>query len=224
MNQRFLLAVALVAASLVALGLLVVDVPLAHWIHDSGYESDARVVQGLGLLDHVFGLKVWYWIAVAIFVPLGLVGLALTPRLRLPHGLAGSILAAGLAQGITIGLMILGKNLFGRLRPQQLFESGDWSTLWFSGGGSFPSGHAAFYFGLLLPLAACTPRVWQRVVLMGIALFVAVARLDMARHFLSDVALSVLLAAAASLLVGRLLRRFLPAHPNAGLPVLRAHD
>jgi membrane-associated phospholipid phosphatase len=211
MNQRFLLATALVAAALVALGLLVIDVPLARWIHASGYENAAFFEHGLGMLDRVFGLKVWYWIAVAVCVPLGLIGLVLTPRLRLPHGLAAAILAAGLVQAITIGAMILGKNLFGRLRPQQVFESGDWSALWFVGGGSFPSGHAAFYCGLLLPLAACAPRLWQRVVLISLVVFVAMARLDMARHFLSDVAMSALLAAGACLLVSRLLRRWLPA-------------
>lgn len=211
MNQRFLLAVALVAATLVALGLLVIDIPLAHWIHASGLENAGFFVHSLGLLDKLSGLKVWYWIAVTVCVPLGLVGLLLTPRLHLPKGLAGSILAAGIVQGLTIGAMILGKNLFGRLRPQQLFESGDWSSVWFMGGGSFPSGHASFYFGLLLPLAACAPRTWQRVVLVSVAVFVGMARLDMARHFVSDIAMSVLLAAVASLLVARILRRWLPA-------------
>ena len=210
MNQRFLLAVALVAATLVAIGLLVIDIPLARWVHASGHENAGFFVHGLGLLDKIFGLKVWYWIAVTACVPLGLIGLLLTTRLRLPKGLAGSILAAGIAQALTIGAMILGKNLFGRLRPQELFESGDWSSVWFVGGGSFPSGHAAFYFGLLLPLAACAPRTWQRVALISIAVFVGLARLDMARHFLSDIAMSVLLAALASLLVARILRPWLP--------------
>jgi membrane-associated phospholipid phosphatase len=211
MNQRFLLATALVAAALVAFGLLVLDVPLARWIHASGHENAGFFVHGLGMLDRVFGLKVWYWIAVAVCVPLGLIGLALAPRLGLPRGLAAAILAAGITQAITLGAMIFGKNLFGRLRPQDLFESGDWSAIWFVGGGSFPSGHAAFYFGLLLPLAACVPRAWQRAVLLAVVVFVALARLDMARHFLSDVAMSALIAAGASLLVSRILRRWLPA-------------
>jgi membrane-associated phospholipid phosphatase len=97
------------------------------------------------------------------------------------------------------------------LRPQQLFESGDWSAIWFSSGGSFPSGHASFYFGLFLPLAASAPRTWQRIGLVMVPVYVALARLDMSRHFLSDVAASALVAAIWSLLVVAAIRRLRPA-------------
>ena len=55
----------------------------------------------------------------------------------------------GMAWGIATVVMLLGKDFFGRLRPAQLFESGDWSHPWFAGGVSFPSGHLAFYAGFL---------------------------------------------------------------------------
>jgi membrane-associated phospholipid phosphatase len=208
MNLRFLLTSALIAATLLAVGLLVVDIPLARWIHASGYEGAAVFVQGLGLLDQLVGLRVWYWIAAAILVPIGLLGLIFASRLPLPRGLAPALLAAGLVQAGTIGLMMLGKNLFGRLRPHQLLESGDWSTLWFAGGGSFPSGHASFYFGLFVPLAASAPRVWQRIALMSVPAFVGLARLDMSRHFLSDIAASFLVATLLALLIRPLMRRW----------------
>ncbi len=211
MNQRFLLAVALVAATLVAIGLLVLDVPLARWIHASGYESAGFFVHGLGLLDQVFGIRVWYWLAAAVCIPLGLAGMLVAARTRLPRQPWLAIFTAGVVQAGTIGAMMLGKNLFGRLRPEQLFESGDWTTVWFSGGGSFPSGHASFYFGLFLPLAASAPRAWQRIVLSAIPVFVALARLDMNRHFISDVSASALVAALLALLMVVLVRRWQPA-------------
>ena len=211
MNQRFLLVTAVIAAILVAIGLLVVDIPLAHWVHVGGFENAPLFVEGLSLLDRVVGIRVWYWIAAAVCIPLGLLGLALASRLRLSRGLPTAILAAGIVQAATIGTMMIGKNVFGRLRPQELFEVGDWSTVWFSGGGSFPSGHASFYFGLFLPLAASAPRAWQRIGLIAIPLFVALARLDMSRHFLSDVSMSVLVAAGWSLLLAATMRRWWPA-------------
>lgn len=211
MNQRFLLATAMISATLVAIGLLAVDIPLAHWIHASGHENAAPFVVGLATLDGVVGIHISYWLASVVCVALGLAGLALAQRSRLPRALAIAILCAGIVQAATIGTMMLGKNVFGRLRPQQLFESGDWSAIWFSAGGSFPSGHASFYFGLFLPLAASAPRTWQRVGLILVPIFVALARLDMSRHFLSDVACSALAASAWSLLMVAVIRRWRPA-------------
>ena len=211
MNQRFLLATALVAAALIAFGLLVIDIPMAHWIHASGFEHAPFFVLGLAVLDGVFGIRVWYWLAAAVCIPIGVVGLVLSARGRVPRGLAVAILSAGIVQAATIGTMMLGKNLFGRLRPYQLFESGDWSAIWFLGGGSFPSGHASFYFGLFLPLAASAPRTWQRAVLVAVPVFVAIARLATSRHFLSDVAMSTLVAAGWALLLAALVRRWWPS-------------
>ena len=211
MNQRFLLATALISASLVAIGLLAVDIPLSHWIHASGHENAALFVVGLGTLDGIVGIRVWYWLCSLVCVGMGLLGLAIARRSRLPRALPWAVLCAGIVQAATIGTMMLGKTAFGRLRPQQLFESGDWSVIWFSAGGSFPSGHASFYFGLFLPLAASSPRTWQRVALILVPVFVALARLDMNRHFLSDVATSALVAAAWSLLMVAAIRRWRPA-------------
>jgi membrane-associated phospholipid phosphatase len=146
-----------------------------------------------------------------VCIALGLAGLAIARRSRLPRSLPASMLCAGIVQAATIGTMMLGKTAFGRLRPQQLFESGDWNAIWFSAGGSFPSGHASFYFGLFLPLAASAPRIWQRVGLIVVPIFVALARIDMNRHFLSDVSASALVAAGWSLLVAVVIRRWRPA-------------
>lgn len=211
MNRRFLLIAALIAASLVAVGLLFLDHPLAHWIQDSGWADASIFSMGLTALDSVFGLRISYWLAPGVLVTLGLLGVVFAAFIRLPGALAPTLLVAGLTQALTIGLMILGKNMFGRLRPIELFESGDWTNLWFAGSGSFPSGHAAFYFGLFLPIAAAAPKTWQRVALLGIPVFVALARLDMLKHFLSDVSASALIGASAALLLAPLMQRWQPA-------------
>ena len=110
--------------------------------------------------------------------------------------------------------MIAGKHHFGRLRPQQVLASGDWAHVWHAGGGSFPSGHSAFYFGLLLPLAVACPRRWQRMLLLAIPVFVVLARIDLEKHFLSDVSASAIIAALYALVVSIVLRRWLPPPPR----------
>ncbi len=111
------------------------------------------------------------------------------------NGLAGAGLLAG----------AWGKELFGRLRPYEVLQSGAWDATWFAGGSSFPSGHAAYYFGLFLPLVYLAPR--QCRLLLVFPVFVAVSRVVENMHFLSDVVASVvlisLLTAGASRLVER---------------------
>lgn len=210
MSQRFLAVSAVIAACFLLTGLLVVDVPLVLAIHQSAFESLPFFVGGLNFFDTILGMHVWYWLAATACVALGLIGILLSRTTRLSRDLALAICSAGLVQALSLTVMIAGKNTFGRLRPMQLLESGDWSAMWFVGGGSFPSGHGAFYFGLFLPLAAAAPRAWQRVVLIGIPLFAVLARLDTAKHFLSDVSCSALIAACMALLVSQLMKRWTP--------------
>jgi len=209
MSRRLLLWTAAIAAALMLAGLAGLDYPLARAIRAAGLENAALFREGLAVLDTALGMHLWFWLAGVAAIGIGLVALA-WKRLPLPPRLGAALLAAGLVQVATIATMIQGKDAFGRLRPFQVLESGDWSRIWFAGGGSFPSGHAAFYFGLFLPLAAVARPVWLRVVLLAIPLFVVVARIDLARHFLSDVATSALIAALYALLASFAFRRWLP--------------
>lgn len=204
MHHRLLIAVALVAATLVAIGLLGIDYPLARGIHGSAIADLGIFRHGLELLDTVFGMTTWYWLAATVCVVIG--AIALLPALRIQRRLALALLVAGLVQCATLQTMVQMKGFFGRLRPHQVFESGDWNLIWHARGGSFPSGHSAFYFGLLLPLAAFAPRVWQRALLLAIPIFAIMARIDLSKHFLSDVSMSALIAALYALLAAWLIR------------------
>jgi len=207
MDHRFLLGAALVAALFLAAGLAGLDRPLAEWVHASGIENARLFAWGLAALDVVSGLRIWIcalpWVAILI----GAFELRLQRRVRLGYAL----LAAGLVQTAAIETMITAKELFGRLRPVQVLASGDWSHVWFAGGESFPSGHSAFYFGLLLPLAAACPIRWLRIVLVAIPVYVGLARIDLAKHFVSDVAASALMVSIYALVAAWLIRRWLPA-------------
>lgn len=206
MNRRLLGWMVVVASLLMALGLLMLDRPLAEWLRASGLEQTPVFARGLGALDVVVGINVWLWLAGWTAFAIGCIGFALRRHDRWPR----VFIAAWLVQVGTLATMIVGKQYFGRLRPQQVLETGDWSHLWFAGGSSFPSGHAAFYFGLLLPLAAACPIRWLRVLLVASSVYIALARMDMAKHFLSDVAASALIAALCALLVATLAQRWLP--------------
>lgn len=209
MNRRLVLWTAAIAAALMLIGLAGLDIPLARAIRASGLEDAALFRVGLDALDTALGVHVWFWLAGTVCVAAGAIGL-LWPRLPLPPRLPPALLAAGLVQVATIATMIQGKNAFGRMRPIALLESGDWSRIWFAGGGSFPSGHGAFYFGLFLPLAAIARPPWLRATLLAIPIYVVIARVDLARHFLSDVMASALIAALYALAASYVLKRWLP--------------
>jgi len=206
MNRRFLAIIAVVFALLCAIGLAGADRPIAEWVHASGFENARVFADPLAALDFVSGMHVWYWLAGCVVLALGVVGTFFARGARWPVALV----IAALVQFATIGSMIAGKNFFGRLRPEQVLKSADWTHVWFAGGGSFPSGHGAFYFGLLLPLAAACPQRWQRALLLAIPVFAIVARIDLAKHFLSDVSMSATIAALYGLALATLARRWLP--------------
>jgi len=207
MDRRLLLWTAAIAALLVAAGLLWLDRPIAEFVRAAGIEQARVFAFGLAALDTITALSVWFWGSGCVTLAIGLIGIAFRRDDRWPRAL----IAAAVVQFATIQTMILGKEYFGRMRPQQVLDSGDWSHLWFAGGTSFPSGHSAFYFGLLLPLAAACPIRWLRIVLIAIPVYVVLARIDLHKHFLSDVSASALIAAVYSLIVATLIQRWLPA-------------
>lgn len=210
MSRGFLLTSIAIAAIFMFAGLLVLDIPIVHWIDRSTIQNAPLFVDGLELLDAVFGIHVSHWLAASVMVGAGMILLLLARSKNQLQTLALAIFCSGLVQAATIGLMMLGKSAFGRLRPEQWIETGELSSIWFVGGGSFPSGHGSFYFGLFLPLAAAAPRAWQRAILLAFPLFAISARLDMGKHFLSDVAASGLIAAGMALLVSEAIRHWRP--------------
>ncbi|MEO7432038.1 MAG: phosphatase PAP2 family protein [Dokdonella sp.] len=207
MNRRVLLWVAAVSATLMLVGLGGVDRWLAGWIRSSGIEQSRVFVHGLVAFDTVFGIGLWIWLAGSLALAIGCIGFVWRRESRWPRAL----ITASLVQFASLCTMIVGKNHFGRLRPHEVLASGDWSHVWYAGGSSFPSGHAAFYCGLLVPLAAACPIRWLRALLLAIPLFVVIARMDLAKHFLSDVSSSALFVALYALLAASLMRHWLPS-------------
>ncbi|MET1111842.1 MAG: phosphatase PAP2 family protein [Allosphingosinicella sp.] len=107
----------------------------------------------------------------------------------------GRLFYVGAVQLSCTAIADFAKPPFGRLRPFQAMAEGD---RWFMGAdfGSFPSGHAAFYSGLFLPLAFLFPR-WAAA-LLAVPLLVGAQRILSHDHYASDVGASFLLAAAVA--------------------------
>jgi len=206
MNRRLLLWIVAISATLMAAGLAGVDRPLAEWVRARDIEQAGAFAWGIVAFDTISGMGLWIWLAGCITLVAGCIGVAWQRDARWPRAL----ITAALVQFASLATMIVGKDHFGRLRPQQVLATGDWSHVWYAGGNSFPSGHSAFYCGLLLPLAAACPIRWLRALLVAIPLFVVLARIDLAKHFLSDVSSAALFVALYALLAATLVRRWLP--------------
>ncbi|HUP05466.1 MAG TPA: phosphatase PAP2 family protein [Bryobacteraceae bacterium] len=92
--------------------------------------------------------------------------------------------AAGLAAGAGIAAFLQVKKAAGRRRPCAL-EPHCWSTLLPPDQFSFPSGHTITAFAVALPLSMAYPQMAAG--LMFCALSIAISRILLGMHFLSDV-------------------------------------
>ena len=91
------------------------------------------------------------------------------------------------------------KSLFGRYRPEKLFEEGLYGFAPFSGNTSFPSGHTQTIVAVMSALWFIYPR--YRVLWAGSALLIALSRVIVTKHYLSDVLASTFLAGLVTLVV-----------------------
>jgi membrane-associated phospholipid phosphatase len=197
---------AAIAIALACLSTFAMDRGIALAVHGSGIESAAIMVRAREILDTLTGYRFSGIGDLLLGGCLAAVG-SIWAVARRSDATARAMIFTGLVQLATITAAAQVKGLFGRLRPYQLIERGDWSQIWFAGGTSFPSGHVAFYWGLFLPLAYLYPR--YRLPLLAIPVFIAFARLDENVHFLSDVLGSIALAALITLLAAVLLGRWI---------------
>ncbi|HTI96014.1 MAG TPA: phosphatase PAP2 family protein [Rudaea sp.] len=209
MSKRALALTVLACALLALVSIVGFDRPIAEAVHASAAASAALFVDGTRALDAVSGRSLLHSHALSA-VLLGGTLFALGVLIWLFNRgsyLARALLFTGGVQLATIASAWALKDVFGRLRPYELFGHGDWSHAWFAGGNSFPSGHNAFFWGLFMPLMYLFPR-W-RVPLLLVPLFIALARIDTSFHFLSDVLASIALAALVTLLAAMLCGRWI---------------
>jgi undecaprenyl-diphosphatase len=101
--------------------------------------------------------------------------------------------AAGLSAVLSILLFIWLKRLTGRRRPCQI-EPHCWATLLPPDQFSFPSGHTMTAFAVAIPLSLFYPDI--TIALLFCALSIAMSRILLGMHFLSDVVAGALIGTA----------------------------
>ncbi|WP_210521079.1 phosphatase PAP2 family protein [Hymenobacter terricola] len=187
-----------------ALLILFLDQPLAGFIHGhfawavpffATLTGTADTVHD-ALMRHVVGLPI-------IFLALGLA--FAVGRYALKRRGATLFLVLLLTHEFSMVLANVLKGTVHRLRPEVQFGAGyAGSGLWAIGphNDSFPSTHTAIYLSLFWPLAVAFPR-W-RVPLLVLPGLIALGRLVLGMHYLSDVWFSVWLVVALTFLFGLL--------------------
>ena len=201
--RQFLLFTALTLPAC-ALLIFFFDQPLAQFIH-AHFAGAAPFFAALtaaadavheALMTHVLGLPI-------IFLALGLA--FAIGRYALKRREATIFLILLLTHEFSMVLANVLKGSVHRLRPEVQFGSGYVGTgLWATGAhnDSFPSSHTAIYFSLFWPLAVAFPR-W-RVPLLVLPGLIALGRLVLGMHYLSDVWFSLWLVVALTFLFGLL--------------------
>jgi undecaprenyl-diphosphatase len=124
----------------------------------------------------------WLWYA------MGLVILALGGKTRFE-----AVGAAGVSSALSVLLFSQLKRITGRRRPCQI-EPHCWATLLPPDQFSFPSGHTMTAFAVAIPLSMFYPTL--SIGLLFCALSIAMSRILLGMHFLSDVVAGALIGTA----------------------------
>jgi membrane-associated phospholipid phosphatase len=194
MNRRQIVYSLAVALVLTLLSIFFFDQPIAAFVQRVGGRSSALLQQGTSFLEVISGFPIARYALTYALLTAGLV-LSFWNSTR---SAAWMLLFIGCAQFVTRIAAGTMKGVFERLRPFEVIQAGDWDWKFFGGqGNSFPSGHAAHFWGLFFPLAFLFPR--YRIPFLIIPLFISVARVGVNDHWCSDVFGSIAIAAAITL-------------------------
>jgi membrane-associated phospholipid phosphatase len=185
---------------LVTLSFLYFDKPIALFVH------------GLDLGHSLILFKALSWVGLSTGYLIGLPVLALVLRYVLKNRqwacrtwfLWLCILIPDL---IAVGL----KTIFGRARPELLFQDQLYGFQWFKHGHlyhSFPSGHTTTIMGLVFGLWIIIPRYRWLFLCLGVA--VGISRILLFQHYVSDVLTAAYLVLIEVWIMQRVLQRYAP--------------
>jgi membrane-associated phospholipid phosphatase len=195
MNRRQIIYSFVVALALTLLSIFFFDQPIAAFVQKVDGRSSVVLQQGTSFLEMISGFPIdRYALTYAL-----LATAAILFAWKSTRSVAWMLLFIGVTQIVTRLTAGTLKNVFNRLRPFEVIQAGNWDWNFFGDrGSSFPSGHAAHFWGLFFPLAFLFPR--YRLPFLIIPLFISVARVGVNDHWCSDVLGSIAIAAAITLL------------------------
>jgi membrane-associated phospholipid phosphatase len=194
MNRRQICYSFVVSLVFTLLSIFLFDQPIAAFVQKVGGRSSVLLQQGTSFLEVISGFPIARYALTYALLAAGLILFVW----KSTRSAAWMLLFIGCAQFVTRIAVGALKGVFERLRPFEVIQAGDWDSKFFSGhGNSFPSGHAAHFWGLFFPLVFLFPK--YRLPLLIIPLFISVARVGVNDHWCSDVFSSSAIAAAVTL-------------------------
>lgn len=185
MKHRPLLLAALILTSLTFLAIGAMDTQVARTAGPSAAWWKTVVNPAIDMIEIAFGFPISKWLTGGAILLASIV-LFFFARFRPTAWLLLFVSVSELATRLIAGVL---KNVFLRLRPYETTVD-----RWFTeGGSSFPSGHAAHFWGLFFAMAVAFPKT--RIPFLVLALFVSFARVVVNDHYVSDVLASGAIAA-----------------------------
>lgn len=218
MNSRQLKYCFLVAVALTLLAIFFFDRPVAAFAQSVGGRQSPVLRVGTEWLEIASGFPINRFFLTYLMVGAGLL-LFIWRSTRAAAWMLLFIASAHLVTRLTGGTL---KNVFHRLRPFEVIQAGNWDWKFFGDhGSSFPSGHAAHFWGLFFPLAFLFPR--YRFAFLIVPVFISIARVGVNDHWCSDILGSIALAALITVIFAWIfrLKPSAPAQMTAPSPVSR---
>ncbi|HVG24501.1 MAG TPA: phosphatase PAP2 family protein, partial [Thermoanaerobaculia bacterium] len=207
MTQRRLLLWGAALTALTLLAVFLLDPPIAAAM--SPRDAHRFADPFINAIELVFLFALSKWASGLAILVVALILLAFR-RHRALARLLLFVAATELLTRLVAGVL---KNVFLRARPLDA-QAGHFFV---DGGSSFPSGHAAHFWGLFFALAVAFPRV--RIPALIVALLVCIARVAVNDHYLGDVLGSAAIAAFVCSACAAIIR---PVSPRpSGTPASR---
>jgi membrane-associated phospholipid phosphatase len=212
MHPRSLLWITVACTALSAAAIGTIDRPVAEYVHRAGGIEAPFFRSGTVLIEHVFGWGVSKYLLGFLLAGAGLVMMTVK-RDRLAFALITIGTSHVLARVIAGTL----KNVFERVRPEELLQTALATGFFSADGNSFPSAHTAHFWSLFFPLALFCRRVhW--IWALPVPIYIAVARVAVNDHFVSDVLAGIAAASLVTWGVQAALRRRFTISPVQQLP------
>jgi membrane-associated phospholipid phosphatase len=189
-TSRRMLFWGLALALLTLLAIFAIDGPVARMVESRELILHGAVDAPINVIELVFGFPISKWATGFVLL---VIALAMFAFARTRHW-AWLLLYVSIAQLATRLIAGVLKNVFLRTRPFDAVAGESWNDQWFvDGGSSFPSGHAAHFFGLFFAISIAFPRL--RVPFLVLAILVSASRVAVNDHYVSDVLGSAAIAA-----------------------------
>ena len=190
----------------------VLDTTLFQWLNSWAFWRswmDTLIVLGVAFLGYLM-LAALFAFGMATLAPFSAIFPSFRPFRRKNWEMVFTALASALVARFGVAELI--RFFYDRPRPFEAL-SGVHQLIFRDGGGSFPSGHATFYFAIAAVVSRYYPKA--SIIFYLAALNLSVARVQAGVHWPSDVLGGAVIGIAIGLLTYAIAQKFLKPKPAA---------